>query len=247
MPCSTATASAVVAGEVLRAASRRPLERHAGRVVQREQDAGTEALDLERAPQLAAERVERRRPAPRIEERHVDDDARARPRARRRRAPRVDPSAARRRSPAAGRGRRDRASPRSPTPSDERRGQRRRPVAMSATASRDECGRDEVEPREDDAAEEHRHDGDDAEDDQPVAAAAAEVPERPVEREHRERADEGELGDEGGAIGLERVGDERGKDERPGALRAGTRTRSRGTGRARRRRARRTSGRAGCR
>ena len=46
------------AGEVLRAAPRRPLERHADRVVQGEQDARAEALDLERAPELAAERVE---------------------------------------------------------------------------------------------------------------------------------------------------------------------------------------------
>ena len=47
-------------GQVLRARARRPAERHAERVVEREQHARAEALDLQRAPELAPDAPQRR-------------------------------------------------------------------------------------------------------------------------------------------------------------------------------------------
>ena len=62
-PAIVVTAEATVGdgpGQVLRARARRPAERHAERVVEREQHARAEALDLQRPPELAPDAPQRR-------------------------------------------------------------------------------------------------------------------------------------------------------------------------------------------
>ena len=203
--------------QVLRAAPRRPPERRPERLVEREQHACADALDLQRPAELASDGVEHAVRGDQ-QEREVREHDRS------------------------GRERDDHGelAPAAPSPGDDaEQGQEQHRVELDRDpdtdderacpkAARgeqcqragDEGGGEKVEPREDHAAEESGDEGDGGERDVPVGDRTVETAQPLAHEQDTERPDNGHLGHEDRTIGARGVGHERRQHEsgqtRPG-------------------------------